>query len=84
MTKKKLQKPTMSNTKKEMLDAYNALLKQLQEKKEAELKPEQRIEEKRANEVVEVASSLSSEGVVKGISSLKFDISKRCCDPGFR
>jgi len=70
------QKPPMSNTKKEMLDAYNALLKQLQEKKEAELKPEQKIEEKRAKEVVEVAGSLSSEGVVKGISSLKLDMSR--------
>jgi len=28
---------SMSNTKKEMLGAYNALLKQLQEKREAEL-----------------------------------------------
>jgi len=76
MTEKKLQKPTMSNTKKEMLDAYNALLKQLQEKREAELKPEQKVEEKRAKEVIEVASSLSSEGVVKGIGSLKLDMSK--------
>jgi len=79
MTEKKtkqIQKPTMSNTKKEMLDAYNALLKQLQEKREAELKPEQRIEEKRAKEVIEAASSLSSEGVVKGIGSLKLDISR--------
>jgi len=70
------QKPTMSNTKKEMLDAYNALLRQLQEKREAELKPEQKIEEKRAKEVIEVAGSLSSEGVVKGISSLKLDMGK--------
>lgn len=79
MTENKSQqppKPTMSNTKKEMLDAYNVLLKQLQEKKEAELKPEQRIEEKRAKEIVEVAGSLSSEGVVKGISSLKLDMSR--------
>ncbi|MEA1936220.1 MAG: hypothetical protein U9M96_05340 [Thermodesulfobacteriota bacterium] len=79
MTEKKsqqIQKPTMSNTKKEMLDAYNVLLKQLQEKREVELKPEQKIEEKRAKEVIEVASSLSSEGVVKGISSLKLDMSK--------
>jgi len=70
------QKPTMSNTKKEMLDAYNALLKQLQEKREAELKPEQKIEEKRAKEVIEVAGSMSSEGVVKGITGLKLEVSK--------
>ena len=79
MTEKKTeqtQKLSMSNTKQEMLRTYNALLKQLQEKMEVELKPEQRIEEKRAKEVVEVASSLSSEGVVKGIGSLKLDMSR--------
>jgi len=67
---------SMSNTKKEMLDAYNALLKQLQEKREAELKPEKRIEEKKKREVVEVAEALSSEGVVKEIGNLKLEIGK--------
>ena len=33
-------KISLSNTKQEMLAAYNALLKQLQEKEEVELKPE--------------------------------------------
>jgi hypothetical protein len=42
---------SMSNTKKEMIDTYNALLKQLQEKSEAELKPEKQIEEKKKREV---------------------------------
>jgi len=68
---------SMSNTKKEMLDAYNALLKQLQEKREAELKPEKKIEEKKKREVVEVAEALSSEGVVKEIGNLKLEIGKR-------
>ena len=79
MTEKKKQqlpKPTMSNTKKEMIDAYNELLKQFQEQREAELRPEKKIEEKRAKEVVEAAESLSSEGVAKGISNLKLDMSK--------
>lgn len=69
-------KLSMSNTKQEMLKSYNALLKQLQEKREAELKPEQKVEEKRRSKVLEAASFLSSEGVVKGISSLKFEVSK--------
>jgi predicted phage-related endonuclease len=43
---------SMSKTKEEMLDAYHALLKQLQEKREAELKPEKEIEEKKKREVV--------------------------------
>ena len=68
---------SMSNTKKEMLDAYHVLLKQLQEKREAELKPEIQIEEKKKREVVEVAEALSSEGVVKEIGNLKLEIGKR-------
>ncbi|MBW1714708.1 MAG: hypothetical protein JRJ77_02620 [Deltaproteobacteria bacterium] len=68
---------SMSNTKKEMLDAYNALLKQLQEKRQAELKPEKKIEEKKEREIVKVAETLSSEGVVKDIGNLKLEIGKR-------
>ncbi|MBI4619502.1 MAG: hypothetical protein HY739_04995 [Desulfobacterales bacterium] len=67
---------SMSNTKQEMLATYNALLKQLQEKEETELKPEKKMEEKKMKEVVDVADSLSSEGVVKGIGSLKLEIGK--------
>jgi len=79
MTENKTEQPhklSMTNTKQEMLKTYNALLKQLQEKKEEELKPELKVEEKKAKEVLKVASSLSSEGVVKGISILKLDMSK--------
>jgi len=68
---------SMSNTKKEMLDVYNILLKQLQEKREAELKPEKKIEEKKKREVVEMAEALSSEGVVNEIGNLKLEIGKR-------
>ena len=69
-------KLTMANTKKEMMDAYNRLLKQLKEKRETELKPEKKVEEKKKREVVEVAEALSSEGVVKEISNLKLEIGK--------
>lgn len=68
---------SMSNTKKEMLDTYNTLLEQLQEKKEAELKPEKKIEEKKKEEVVKLADALSSEGVVKEIGNLRLEIGKR-------
>ncbi len=79
MTEKKTEQPeklSMSNTKQEMLRTYNVLLKQLQEKREADLKPEQRVDKKKAKEVIAVASSLSSEGVVKGISSLRLEMSR--------
>lgn len=71
-----IKKISMTNTKQEMLKAYNRLLKELQEKKEVELKPEKKLEEKKKKEVVQVADSLSSEGVVKGIGNLKVEIGK--------
>jgi hypothetical protein len=78
MVEKKIltKKLSTKTTKQEMLDAYNELAKQLQERDENELKPEKKIEEKKIKEVVEAADSLSSEGVVNGISSLKLEIGK--------
>lgn len=65
-----------SNTKREILDAYDALKKSLEEKSKLELKPEKRIEEKKVKEVVQVANSLSSEGAVRSIDSLKMELGK--------
>jgi len=78
MEEKKIQPKalSMSNTKKEMLEAYSMLLKKLKEKREAELKPEKKIEEKEQKEVVKVAETLSSEGVIKEIGNLKLEIGK--------
>lgn len=78
MTEKKLQpqKLSLSNTKQEMLNAYNELLTQLQEKRETELKPEEKIEEKAMKKVVEVTDSLSTEGIVQEVSTLKSETGK--------
>jgi hypothetical protein len=78
MEEKKFQpkKLSLSNTKQEMLEAYNAVLKQLEAQREAELKPEKRLEEKKAKEVIQVAESMSSEGVSREISNLKIETSK--------
>ena len=78
MEEKKIQpkKLTLSNTKQEMLEAYNTVLKQLEAQREVELKPEKKLEEKKAKEVIQVAESLSSEGVAKEISNLKIETSK--------
>jgi len=69
-------KLSLANTKQEMLEAYQAVLKQLEAQREAELKPEKRLEEKKAKEVIQVAESLSSEGVARGISTLKIEAGK--------
>jgi hypothetical protein len=78
MEDKKLQpkKLTLSNTKQEMLEAYQTVLKQLETQREAEMKPEMKMEEKKAREVVQIAESLSTEGVAKEISNLKIEASK--------
>jgi hypothetical protein len=78
MEEKKFQpkKLSLSNTKQEMLETYNAVLKQLEAQREAEMKPEKRLEEKKAKEVIQVAESLSTEGVAREISNLKIEASK--------
>jgi len=74
--KKDHKKLTPTNTKQEMLQAYNTLLKELEEKREGELKPEKKIEEKKIKEAVQVAESLTTEGVGKEIANLKLEIGK--------
>ncbi|HUT83614.1 MAG TPA: hypothetical protein VMX95_03105 [Thermodesulfobacteriota bacterium] len=74
--KSQTKKISMSSTKQEMMDAYSAVLKQTEAMREAELRPEKKLEEKKAKEVVQLADSLSSEGVAKEIGNLKIEIGK--------
>ncbi len=78
MEEKKFQpkKLTTSNTKQEMLEAYHSVLKQLEAQKELDLKPEKKFEEKKAKEVIQVADSLSSEGIARETSTLKIETGK--------
>lgn len=69
-------KITISSTKKEMLEAYNQLLKELEEKEAGQVSPERKIDEKKSREAVEVASSLSTDGIVQSIGNLKSEIGK--------
>jgi hypothetical protein len=68
-------KLSMTSTKQEMLDAYHAVLKQVQEKDATELKPE-KVEEKKQREAVQVALALSSDGASREIANLKLEIGK--------
>jgi len=74
--KKEPRKLTLTSTKQEMLKAYNALLKELEAREESELKPEKKIEEKKSREAVQVAESLTAEGVGKEIAVLRQEIGK--------
>lgn len=66
----------VAKPKQEMLEAYAEALPLVEEVREAELKPEERIAEKAAKKVVEVADSISIDGVLKGIGGLKLEVGK--------
>ncbi|MBW6487346.1 MAG: hypothetical protein K0B01_14470 [Syntrophobacterales bacterium] len=72
----KQKKLSTTNTKQEMLQAYNSLLKELEDKQVGELKPEKKIEEKKAKEAVQVAESATPDGIAKSIAALKLEIGK--------
>ena len=74
MKKSEPKKLSTTNTKQEMLEAYNLVLKQLREKEESELKPEKRMEEKRVAEVLKTAESVATDGVAAHIGGLKTEI----------
>ncbi|MBN2542793.1 hypothetical protein JXI42_07975 [bacterium] len=75
-------KVSMTNTKKEMLEAYKQLLEKYEEKGELELKPEKKLEEKKEKEVIEVADSLSVESINNRIGNLKGDIGRKLSEIG--
>jgi hypothetical protein len=64
------------NTKQEMLDAYQAVVRQLEEQRATELNPQKRIEQKQSAEAIKVAEALSPDGVDREIGQLKADIGK--------
>ena len=68
------------NTKQEMLDAYQTLARQLEEKRAAELAPERRLEEKRSDEAVKVATGVEAAGIDREIGNLKSQIGKMLAD----
>ncbi|MDR3553842.1 MAG: hypothetical protein P4L55_03720 [Syntrophobacteraceae bacterium] len=59
-----------TSTKKEILDAYNNLLKTLQTKAQTELKPEKAKAEREKQEVVQSADALSTHSVIKTVNEL--------------
>jgi len=70
----------ITSSKKELLTAYKELQKQIQERREGEVKPEQRIREKQEKEAVETAEAIASEGISTQVATLKAEISKVLAD----
>jgi len=73
---KTAKKLSTTNTKQEMLDSYNDLLAQLEEKRESEATPEQKIVEKVVKQVVAVADGLTTDSILNTISGLKAEVGK--------
>jgi len=73
---KTAKKLSTTNTKQEMLDSYNDLLSQLEEKRESEATPEQKIVEKAVKQVVAVADGLTTDSILSTISGLKAEVGK--------
>lgn len=71
-----VKKVSDKSTKQEMLEAYQALAKQLEEKRAAELAPERRLEEKRAEEAVKTATTIEPESIDREVGGLKSEIGK--------
>ncbi len=82
MSKKQDEMPkvTPSNTKKEILEAYNQLAVKLEERAGEELRPEKEKEERRTREVTVVAEELSAVRVAESIGAIKTEIGAALTD----
>lgn len=66
-------KPSLTNTKAEILEAYNDLHKKKESESSKNPKEEKALEQK--TETVKAAADLSAEGIVKGLTGIKLNIS---------
>lgn len=78
MTEKNEDAPkiSLSNTKKEMLEAFNQLKDKLQEQASAGLEPEKAREEKKEKEIVKTADIVTSDSVISRVNDLKMEVTK--------
>lgn len=74
--KTKTEEVSMKNTKQELLDAYDQLLKEVENRQAGALKPEQKVEEKKKKEVLKAVEEFSTDGITGNINNLKLDIGK--------
>jgi len=65
-----------AKAKQEMAEAYGEQFPEAEERREAELKPEERIAEKVAKKAVEVADSVTVDGILREVGDLKLDLGK--------
>lgn len=71
-----VQSISMSNTKKEMLAAYQELVEKLEQERQIKQKPEEKIKEREKKQVVQTAEEWSSAGVTQKIGDLKVEVGR--------
>ena len=74
-TNNDIPKISSSSTKKQIIDAFDQLKKQYEERQKIALEPEKVKEEKKKHEFVEVAEKTVSEGIDQKINDLKINFS---------
>lgn len=74
--------PSLKNTKQELLNAYNEMRRQLEEKDKTQLKPEQKVQERKEAEVLTAVKAMTADGVVQKIDQLKQEIIRTLADLG--
>lgn len=71
---------TLKSTKQELLDAYNEMREQLEEKDRTQLKPEQRVQEKKEAQVLAAVKMMTVDGVTQKIQQLKQETARTLSD----
>lgn len=74
--RKSTKKLSTTNTKQEMLDAYNDLVTQMETKRDVETTPQQMVAEKATRQVIAVADALTPDTIISDISGLKAEVGK--------
>jgi len=69
-------KRVVARPKQEMLEAYREALPPVEERREAESKPEETLAERAAKKMIETADAVSIEGVLKEVAVLKAEMAK--------
>mgnify|MGYP006280303337 CR=1 FL=1 len=78
----KPREPSLKNTKQELLNAYNEMRQRLQDRDQTQLKPEQKVQEKKEAQVLATAKEITADGVMQRINQLKHEMARTLSDLG--
>ena len=74
--------PNLKSTKQELLDAYHEMRQQLEEKDKTQLKPEQKVQEKKEAQILATVKATTADGVIQKINQLKQEMARTLSDLG--